>query len=296
MEKQLKTLLDKIGETYLYYTDYNDYLEWESIRQAIEWDLDIYELRDNSDLSPTVQTILNETFTDEELKLIEDNGWINEVEQRIYDNDVSDPLNELIKRTRASFRYDLGIDIYSEEDLYPAYVKLKRFGVELETLRRIRINALYPWELYLIRHWYLDELKYDNQDKYITIDWKLALLNTSEGSWRYDEKWSSSITLQRNPKALVLDWIEWGYWFTNIFGEPEEWWVSFSDKASKYIRTKWETKSSSKNKQIKEFKELYKQGKCSPYDSNMRRHRNVSYDNGYPAGFTCKDCGRFWID
>lgn len=46
----------------------------------------------------------------------------------------------------------------------------------------------------------------------------------------------------------------------------------------------------------KRFNEAFAAGKCSPGDTDMRRHRNTYYRNDLPCGTKCPDCGQFWID
>lgn len=44
------------------------------------------------------------------------------------------------------------------------------------------------------------------------------------------------------------------------------------------------------------YKEVFKSGKCSFGDMDMRRHRGTYYLNEFPCGTHCPHCHTFWID
>lgn len=63
--------------------------------------------------------------------------------------------------------------------------------------------------------------------------------------------------------------------------------------------TKAKTHSVKKSKAVtqeQEFQKLYKQGKCSPLDNNISRHRDVYYRNIIPCANVCPHCGKEWLD
>jgi hypothetical protein len=48
--------------------------------------------------------------------------------------------------------------------------------------------------------------------------------------------------------------------------------------------------------QDRKYARIYRQGKCTFGDMDIRRHRNVYYRNDFPCGNKCPHCGTFWID
>ncbi|GEM_PF-2430040 len=44
------------------------------------------------------------------------------------------------------------------------------------------------------------------------------------------------------------------------------------------------------------FDATFRSGKCTFGDMDIKRHRNVNYDNNFPCGNRCRDCSTFWID
>lgn len=48
--------------------------------------------------------------------------------------------------------------------------------------------------------------------------------------------------------------------------------------------------------QEQKFQKLFAEGKCSPLDNNIERHRDVYYRNDVPCGMYCPHCGKVWYD
>lgn len=66
-----------------------------------------------------------------------------------------------------------------------------------------------------------------------------------------------------------------------------------------YEETGKETKESLCSEWVerqKKYDETFKSGGCTFGDMNINRHRDVHYDNNYPAGSRCPHCHTFWID
>lgn len=48
--------------------------------------------------------------------------------------------------------------------------------------------------------------------------------------------------------------------------------------------------------QEQKFQKLFDEGKCSPLDNNIERHRDVYYRTSIPCGHYCPHCGKTWLD
>ncbi len=158
---------------------------------------------------------------------------------------------------------------------------------------------------------------------------KCAIVHTGNWSWDYgDIKLSDKtrLAVPFDPEKLSLD-SAYSYWLQNIFGwRIEGDWVSIvpakikdtnGARSARYLDLWSPTTSASaakqkqkykvlatgewswlalQYKQEQEYKDTYRKGGCTLWDTNMSRHRNIVYENNPPCGRRCKDCWHFWID
>lgn len=88
------------------------------------------------------------------------------------------------------------------------------------------------------------------------------------------------------------------YSYEEIFGAYSNYEVSnvtFSYAEAENKVTANETLAAHEKQEI-EYNKVFKAGGCTCGDDDMRRHRDVYYDNNFPAGHHCPHCGMFWVD
>lgn len=146
-----KELIDKLpSHISLYFVDYRDTLQSaDNIRDVMRGEFDATQ---NRDVRETIDWIINDTYTEEEIEFIKNNSVQQTIMDTIYERDDSNPEYELAKNTNTWFRYDLDIEIPDRDCLSKSeYNKLVRqltkrfskFGYKEKHIRNMLGNAPY---------------------------------------------------------------------------------------------------------------------------------------------------------
>lgn len=254
--------------------------------------------------------------------------YFDEIRDYLYEHDDSTPVDDLLRNTsRISCYYSLGVEVdgwhsafmctpwRGESEAKAAYKIRRRLGIEkgtpnAEKIDSIVANASYGGELRIYFNGDIPSLisgdEYCNAEdkkefRQIRFNGKvaLALYNPSEGSgdFEYIEIDKTFPFLRDNLIISESD----RYSLEDCFGMCGDW----LDKCVQPFLTiepmkkKGAIKKSKMGDVIKREKELdavFKAGGCTAGDMNMKRHRDVYYDNRVPCGSHCPHCGTFWID
>lgn len=309
----------------LVYIDYRDSLEnsYDKIQEAIQTrDLQpIYEETDEWFIDSrydSVDYILKELKEDLERdyedcengnieKFIKDNR--RELTEIILERDNSDPVKDLLKNTdNPVYFYDTGYEIVDsvfDEEAYQENIRSieEAFKIKYDDYKKeideLIINASYGGRLVI--YFREDVMKMINTEEFNTITFKnpvIAAINTYNGSGSDTILNDHEFSLPYDPSNLfVEETIKYNYTYA-VCGMSDSWCdstdVSFSkeNNGETIERSKLHAELGVEGL----YNQAYKGGKCTFGDMDMNRHRNTYYDNNFPCGTHCKDCGTFWID
>lgn len=283
--------------TDLYYVDYTDNLSEEQLQKCIHNEsVDIYEYWD---LWDTINHYINNTFTKDEIDWLEDNDYIRDINDYIYEVDKSTPEEDLLKNTKQyRCRYYTGIHIYEDsnnlnEELRWLWIKI---WINKKAINNLREWNYYWWELQILfqpdYQDLMNAIYNDNWKQYIEFtDPCVWLFNTSLGSgWYSDFIWT--IKLPFNPKNIFI-WTAWP-WYSLI----EVYWDRL------LWDSKWKIKKARNkikhitNPDVEMYAKLdadLKKWICHSHDERWKSH-DYEYDNSWYCGWTCKKCWRFVAD
>lgn len=146
----------------------------------------------------------------------------------------------------------------------------------------------------------IDEIS--NPNKMPSIKFKnmnIAIIDTANGSGDSCFIQGCELVVPFDREKIFFDKsIKYNYSF-EVCGMVYDWCSStqwgFTDEKAGKKSAKKSTIQIIKETNAK-YDEVFKSGKCSFGDMNIKRHRNVTYINDFPCGNKCKDCGTFWID
>lgn len=263
---------------------------------------------------------IQKELTKEDYELNEDD--VDELRDWLHDNDTSDPVSDLLKNTgKISMFYSLGLEVegwhsgfmcapYRNSSYAQEAYKIRRIlGVkkdtkEAELIDSIVRNASYGGELRIYFSLDLEEAISGEPDKdFKQVQFKgryvVAVYNSSEGSgdFEYMELDRTFPFTRDNLFTSVSD----RYSLENCFGMCGDWLDKIGEPMmSIHPLKKKSTINKSENaarlaKEI-EYNRVFKAGGCSAGDMDIRRHRDVYYDNNFPCGNHCPHCRTFWID
>ena len=324
---KLEDVVKRLDKSYeLVCVDYQDDLsertrEIEQVIQKQDWSC-LDELLDNewvwdaqADSVDYILKELKDSLRQEyEFNKNELDNWFEEnidwLRDDIYNRDTSEVLEDLLRNTPDPVCfYDTGVEIYECCDrkdvvdmirLVKKTLKIKSKDKTYDTVIDIMVQqASYGGKLVI--YFKEDIQKLINTSDYNEIyfrDPMIAIIDTCNGSGDHTELNKYEFSLPFNPENIFLDKnIKYSYTY-EVCGMYDSWcdctYVSFK----KTNKKKKINKSSLHNEQEREeqYNKVYKSGKCTFGDMDMKRHHNTFYLNEFPCGTHCKDCGTFWID
>lgn len=228
-----------------------------------------------------------------------------------------DTVRDLMRNTGDEiFFFDTGLEIPSESWSW-SKKDMRHWLYEVKKTLQIKKNKSYDGHIEMM----LSQATYGGSlviyftasptdlinDKGEEEDWRsvqftnpnIAVIDTGGGSGDDTFLNGHQVTLPFLRDRLTLDRsIKYNYSFA-VCGMVNDW---CKDTKYKFGEIGEPVTSSSTNKIKAEIKrdlkyaEIYKQGKCSFGDMDIKRHRAVSYLNNFPCGNKCAHCGTFWID
>ena len=309
----------------LYYVDYCDDLdEHEDIQEECVRSNSLEKLYEKAyEWYEEQESLSMHGYLEETRKNMESDGCAeqfeeheDEIRELIYDRNGSDPVKDLIRNSSVTnFFYSLGVEIYGYrtgipqrgESVAMACYKVRRAlhlkkGQFDEKIEELVENAAYGGELRIYFNAMFDRLvSEDAENDFRSIRFYgnvvVAIADSLNGSGHH-VRIPLDLTLPfRRDNLFVDSQVHYSY-ADEVCGMANDWCDS----------TKWETgmtpstgsvrKSlvAEHQKQEAVYEKIFRSGKCTFGDMNFKRHRDVCYSNGYPAGCRCPHCGTFWID
>lgn len=313
----------------LYYVDYCDNLD-----EHMNLLQECVEKNSKYPLSETVYDFWDDPegpYLDEMRKAMERDGiewddeWVDEIRERLWDLDESDPVDDLLKNTISpNFYYSTSVEVdgwheaflcapWRGESEAQAITKICRFfGIKKDDprakqVKSLVLNAPYGGELRLYFQAPLDtvlsaeyqENAPDFKSVHFNGDVAVALYDPLNGSGDFEimkiDKW-----LYFDRENLAISDCD-RYSIEETFGMSYDWARStdvpeFSLKANGTRGPKKVSAAAERRRQEAKYIQVFKAGGCTLGDTDFRRHRDVYYDNSVPCGNRCPHCGQFWID
>lgn len=312
----------------LYYVDYRDSLD-ENVKL-------LEEVVQKNNFYPLSETIYDwwdypeEPYLNDISQKMREDGledeyenYIDDIREWLWNHDESTPVEDLIRNTgNITCFYSLGIEVdppyddwgYStgRSEAKTAYQIRRRLGVKAGTVAADKIdtiirNAPYGGELRVYFAASLENLVAPNHWETEKPDFKsirlkgpcvIAIHNAGVGSCDLEEEVEVDVTLPFDRDNLHVSRIE-KYSIEETCGFCNDWCdnenVTLSFE-SVHSRKQRKSKVNDQLKQEAAYDAAFKAGKCTFGDMDISRHRDVKYDNGYPAGNRCPHCGTFWVD
>lgn len=316
MDKEiyLKYIPDYVS---LYYVDYRDDLDnFMSLLQTCLSNNDLSHLYENlyewwpsptEDLLDEIRKSMAEDGLEKEFE-----EHIDEIEAILYERDSSTPIEDLIRNTNfGAFFYDTGLTIPNREYGWPAVEltetvnkickKLNLSGAARKTVRGILENAGYGGSVRIyFQSSFMDLFSSNNEDfKSISFNGKfyLGVIDAVGGSGDF-ESIELNVCLPFLRENLFISSAE-TYSLEEVFGMFSNWAKDSAIPVLSYKNSRKQIKTGVSSEQYeydRKCTEVFKNGGCTFGDMNISRHRDVYYDNSFPAGSRCPHCGTFWID
>lgn len=129
----------------------------------------------------------------------------------------------------------------------------------------------------------------------------IAIIDINNGSGGHCTVNNVEFTVPFHKEKIFFEnSIKYNYTFA-VCGMDSDWCedTQFEFINKRHIKTTKDTKHCSIGNTIRidaEYNKVFKSGKCSFGDMDMKRHQKVVYINEYPCGNRCLDCGTFWVD
>lgn len=322
IEKMKEFLPKRIS---LCYTDHSDNFDGspEELQRVLrEGNLDpLYEVIDEWVMeaeSEGVQEALSELR-----KTLARNGWPavdflvekleDELRELIFERNDATPVSDMLRHTDDPvIFYDTGYEMAPDSWSWsPARVRLERIKIKKhlglttgwnnKQIDEMICHASYGGQLVIyfrddVENFLLPE---DGKDyTSITFDKMcLAIIDTCGGSG-FDVKCAGPVKMKFNREQLFVDkTIKYNYTY-QVCGMYSSWCESTTVELG-FDEVEALPNNSTLAAEVerdKHFAEVFKQGKCSFGDMDIRRHRGVFYKNEVPCGQHCPHCGTFWID
>lgn len=247
----------------------------------------------------------------------------DDIRQYIWDHDESTPVKDLLRNTgQVTCFYSFGKDVCGHvDDWFGSYrgeseevtaYKIRRFfGVQKGSKEDAKIHDLVAQaysggDLRVYFNADIEDLiagdsyceAKDKQDfRSIKLDGvvSIGVIDTCNGSGDFQEiEIHKSFPFNRDNLFISVT-EHWG--LEEIFGgdviDTEN--VSFEMKSAKGKKA-GTSKAKARMEQEEKYNETFRAGGCTHGDMDMRRHRDVYYDNNFPCGHHCPHCGTFWVD
>lgn len=295
----------------LEYVDYQNDLDPDHIQELIKtgniedsWDWFI-EQRDQY-----TDDIIKEYEKDNNIKTNnEEKEFITEWCQN---NDTSNSMKQLLKNSGHQLFYINTID-FLEEDKSNCKQIIKKYGHTKEEKKDINFVLFeQSYDAPISFYFYADpqdvyDAIYKSKSAFIAIDGAyFSTISRDQGSNWLGKKGIFRIAIpKKNFIANVfLDEAKGtGYGWGEIAGPSYDSYTEagiFNSTAKLIKQHKYQIiKTEITEEQIQEqrfAKKWAETGECSFGDMNIKRHKDISYENNYPCGNKCNTCGTFWID
>lgn len=299
----------------LVYVDYRDHLtphqvqwylrqDWEPLEESIkEWLFD-------------AETWTRDLAVNEIAKKlgVEDLGTEDReaVENLLGELDTSDPLADLLRNTPTTFFfYDLGLVIAGDSLDENVRLILKAMQVKersadyalcRERAEELAANAYYGGSLVVL--FSTRPREFGPARRYLKFrEPYLCIMDRVNGSGMH-EAWPEDVAVVFDKDNLHVDDVAPGYSYSRqvcgLVSDP------FNNGAMDDRLSGWKLIRSPKSAELRAemqrealLEEHWRRTRaCTPGDMRFTRHPSslMKYQNGYPAGTTCKACGTFWID
>jgi hypothetical protein len=328
MNKTKKTWKDYMpSRVDLYYVDYDDNLEYRqhTIQECIN---------ENSD-SPLMECIETcwdcpeDSYLKDIKSKMEADGLLDEYDKHyedicdyLYEHDESTPIKDLMRNTHINCFYDLGYEVDGiHEGFLTTPYRTKTIDEELakcrtilniskgskqeEQLKGIIESCSYGGNLRIYFPFEYDDFVNgkDAKDDYKTISFKgkftVAVLNSQEGNGDFEDI-DLDCTFPFKRENIGLSSLD-HYSMENTCGLDYNWCKTDGQYSFGYDNTVKSTdikESVSKKERAlqAQYEKTFKEGGCTNGDTDIRRHRDIYYDNNIPCEIRCPHCGQFWID
>lgn len=242
---------------------------------------------------------------------------LDEFEDRIRDElfnrDSSDVISSMLRYTdNPVMFYDTGYEMESDSWSWsPARVRLERIKIKKhlglvtgwndKQLDSLICHASYGGQLVIYFRDDIENLLIPEEGKdYTSIEFDqmcLAIIDTHGGSG-FDVGCAGPVKFKFNREKIFVDkTIKYNYTYA-VCGMYSSWCESTTVKLG-FEELPEHPDNSTLEIEVRRdrhYTEVFKAGKCSFGDMDIRRHRRVHYENDFPCGQRCKDCGTFWID
>ena len=238
----------------------------------------------------------------------------NEIEWELYKRNDSDVVKDLLKNTRNfSVFIDTGLEIdsdswrwtRSEQTCWLKKVKRKLKIISSQWDNDIRLmlsQASYGGQLVVYFYESAGSLITDTNKDWQSVAFSnpaIAIINTACGSGDHTHLDGHTFSMSFVRENLFIDrYFKYNY-VSAVCGMNQDW-CENSAAAFSYEKVKGKKSTVSpltaQALQDRQYAETYRKGGCTPFDMDIRRHRDVYYINDFPCGNKCPHCGTFWID
>lgn len=247
----------------------------------------------------------------------------DEIREWLWDHDKSEPIKDLLRNTTPlALYYDLGYNAGGWQEAFLCnpwrntsekqevanirrILGIKKGSPEDKVLAEIVANSSYGGNLriYFPMDDFFSMFTFDNDNDFQTIrfdgKFPVGIIDTVQGSGWYEEiEIHKEFPFKR--ENLIFSKCD-HYSLESIYGNYDNWakeypMPTFLKRKSTSKRQMPESESAKELKRQAEYEATFKAGGCTLGDTDMRRHRDVYYDNNVPCGHHCPHCGQFWID
>lgn len=326
MNRKTRQLVDYVPQyVSLYHVDYRDDLDGHediqeecirsnSLEKLYEKTYEWYEEQEFSNMRYYLEEARKGMEADNCAEHFEEHE--DEIRDLIHDRNDSDPAKDLIRNSSVTnFFYSLGVEISGYQTGIPqrgesvamACYKVRRAlrlkkGQFDEKIEELVENAVCGGELRIYFNAMFDRLiSRDPETDFKSIRFHgnvvVAIADSLNGSG-YHVRIPLDITLPfRRDNLFVDSQVHYSY-ADEVCGMANDWcdstkWETGMTPFTGSVRKSWMAEH---QKQEAAYEKTFRSGKCTFGDMNYKRHRDVRYSNGYPAGCRCPHCGTFWID
>lgn len=324
-ENKAKEIVERYvpEKVYLGYVDYRDSLDENPklLQECIKENSysPIYEMWEDYNCDYRYQMAVEE-FKEIEKNMADDGIFAEPYEEYImeelYARDQFDPADELLKHTSEIVMfYSTGEEI---PDLYGADDEEEKECLsKIKEVLEIKDNKYdkkitdmmyqaYGGELRIYFTMNLEDMiscKMENNEvkDFTTIRFSgkvaVAIADSINGSGDHCFVETDVTFPFKRSNLFVDEQVKYSYTY-EVCGMVSDW-CNDTGVEFGYEETEKEIKESQSSEWVerqKKYDETFKAGGCTFGDMNITRHRDVYYDNDYPAGSRCPHCHTLWID
>ena len=332
MNEQVKKYMP--SSVHLYYVDYRDDLrDSVDLLQRCITNNDLYPLSENvyDFWDAPEKYYLDEIRAEMQRDDVEDlfDEYYDDIVDYLHDHDTSDPVDDLLRNTGdVTLYYDLGLELdcgwrtafmcapWQNESIASCAYKVRRkLGIKKDTPEAKKIEDILNnggcggslriyfksgiCDLISGQEYESGKDKKDFQQIHFKGKVALAVYNPNEGAGDFDY-FDVDCTFPFLRDNLAISKTE-KYHLESCFGMCGDWLdkctqPQLSVEPLKKKRTIKKSPAAEMHKREAELDATFKAGGCTYGDMDIRRHRDVYYDNNIPCGQRCPHCGTFWID